>query len=146
MCSYLIEGGDPGGSNVPPVFPGCLATSTIITIITIHGNRSTVPSGTEIFELPRKRILRRKNESRGLIFSLWREISLREDKFSKDGRVGVEGIRFMIFWTRPIGTSGRRCVHLFTQVLVAAPRLKRGYWRVSIGLNGSRLPIQHGEE
>ena len=64
-----MEGGAPAGSSLPTGFLGCRATSISMTIITIHGKRRTVPKGTEILELPFKRILLRKKASLGVIRS-----------------------------------------------------------------------------
>ncbi len=89
--TYLIEGGAPAGISILPVDEGCRTTRTSIKIITIHGNRSTAPRGIDIFELPFRRIRRRKNANLGVIRSLWRDTS------SIEGRLGEDGIRFTKF-------------------------------------------------
>lgn len=73
----------------------------------MHGNRSTVPKGTEILEFPFKRILLRKKSNRGVILSLCRERSPREGIFSSEGRFGDEGIRFAIFCTKPMDAEAK---------------------------------------
>ena len=94
--TYLIDGGAPAGISILPVDEGCRTTRTSIKIITIQGNRSTAPRGIDIFELPFKRIRRRKKANLGVIRSLWRETS------SREGRLGEEGIRLTRFWTSPM--------------------------------------------
>ena len=76
-----------------------------MTIMTMHGKRSTVPNGTEILEFPFKRILLRKKANLGVIRSFWREKSLRVGSFSSEGRFGDEGIRFAMFCTKPMGAE-----------------------------------------
>ena len=73
-----------------------------MSMITIHGNKSTAPSGTEIFELPFNRIRLLKNDSLGTIrfFSLPRS--------EKEGMVAVEGIRLIKPCTKPIAGTGPR--------------------------------------
>ena len=58
--------------------------STIIDIMTIHGNNSTAPSGTEIFELPfnRMRLLKKDNLGTNRSFS--------SVKSAREGREGAE--------------------------------------------------------
>ena len=88
---HLIDGGAPAGISILPVDEGCRTTRTSIRIITIQGNRSTAPRGMETFELPFKRIRRRKKANLGVIRSVWRDTS------SREGRLGEEGIRFTRF-------------------------------------------------
>lgn len=64
---YLIEGGAPAGSNMPPGLEGCRTTRTRIRTMTMHGNNRTATSGIEIFEFPLNLILLRK---KGVIRSL----------------------------------------------------------------------------
>ena len=73
--------------------------STIINIMTIHGNNSTAPSGTEIFELPfnRMRLLKKDNFGVNRSFSSVRS--------AKEGREGVEGSRLIKFPAKPIAAS-----------------------------------------
>lgn len=76
--------------------------STIISIITIHGKRSTAPKGTEIFELPfnRMRLLKKDNLGVIRVFSL-----LISDKEARDA---VEGILFVIRCMNPIADETSR--------------------------------------
>ena len=94
--AYRIAGGAPAGIIKLPGDEGCRTTSTIISMITIQGNRSTAPNGTEILELPFNRIRLLKKDNLGVIraFSL-----LRSDK---EGREGVEGMRLAILWINPM--------------------------------------------
>ena len=64
--------------------------------MTMHGNKSTAPNGTDIFELPLSRIRLLTNDNLGMILSF----SLL--KSAKDGKEGVEGIRFTRFPTKPM--------------------------------------------
>ena len=100
--AYRIIGGAPAGISIPPGVDGCRTTRTKINIITIQGNKSTAPSGMDIFEFPFKRIRRRKKASPGDIRSFCRERSPKEGSFSREGRFGDEGILFAIFCTNPI--------------------------------------------
>jgi hypothetical protein len=95
--AYLIEGGAPAGNSNPPGFEGCRTTRTSIKIITMHGNRRTTPSGIDIFEFPRNRIRLRKNANLAVQFSLSHDISPKEGSFSREVRLGEEGIRLAIF-------------------------------------------------
>ena len=63
----------------------CLATSIIIKNVTIRGKNNTTPRGTDILELPLKRIRLLKNDNLvvGCCFSLVTS--------SKDGKLGDEG-------------------------------------------------------
>lgn len=88
---HLISGGAPAGINILPGEDGCRTMRTSINIITRRGNKSTAPSGIDIFELPFKRIRLLKKANLGKIRSFRRLIS------SKDGRLGDEGIRFAKF-------------------------------------------------
>jgi len=65
-------------------------------IMTRHGKRRTNPSGIDIDELPFRRIRRRRNDNLGSNRPFSRE------KSSRDGRLGEEGIRFVIFCTSPM--------------------------------------------
>lgn len=103
---YLIDGGAPAGIRMPPVDDGCRTTSTSMSIITMHGKRSTAPRGMDIFELPFSRIRRRKKANLG------DRRSVSPDKSLSEGRFGDDGIRFKIFWTSPIDADSqqlRRC-------------------------------------
>jgi len=59
-----MAGGAPAGMKIVPGEEGCTTMSINISIITIHGNRSTKPKGIDIFELPFSRIRRLKNADR----------------------------------------------------------------------------------
>jgi hypothetical protein len=52
-----------------PCESGDFTNRIMIIIITRHGNRSTRPKGIETEELPFSRILRRKKDKRGDVFS-----------------------------------------------------------------------------
>ena len=64
--------------------------------MTRQGKRRTNPSGIDIDEFPFSRIRRRRNDNLGSIRPFSRE------KSSRDGRLGEEGIRFVIFCTSPM--------------------------------------------
>ena len=98
--TYRMAGGAPAGIIRPPGDEGCRTISTIIRIITMHGNKSTAPRGTEIFELPLSRMRRLKKDNRGVNLSFSSLRSWRE------GREGAEGIRFIKFLTSPIAATG----------------------------------------
>ena len=76
--------------------------STIINIMTIHGNNSTAPSGTEIFELPfnRMRLLKKDNLGTNRSFS--------SVKSAREGREGAEGSRLTRFPAKPIAATSLR--------------------------------------
>ena len=81
---------------MPPVEESCRITSTRINIMTIHGNKSTAPRGTDIFEFPFRRIRRLKKANLEVVLCFSRLGS------SKGGGLGTDGIRLMRFWTKPI--------------------------------------------
>lgn len=90
--AYLIDGGAPAGTNIPPDDEGCRTTRTSISISTMQGNKSTNPKGIEMRELSLRRMRRRKKAmERGDIFSALFEMPLRVGMFC------VEGIRFLTF-------------------------------------------------
>lgn len=91
-----MVGGAPAGINMPPVEEGCRTIRIRIRMMTIHGNRSTAPSGIDIFEFPFKRIRRRKKANLDDIRSFSCEGSF------NGGGFAVDGIRFTSFWTKPI--------------------------------------------
>lgn len=62
---YLIEGGAPAGNKIRPGEDGCRTMRTKISIITMSGNMSTVPSGMDILEFPFNLIRRRKKVDPG---------------------------------------------------------------------------------
>ena len=70
-----------------------------MSIITMHGNKSTAPRGTEIFELLFNRIRLLTNANRGMIFSFSFVRSAREGIF------GVDGIRLTRLCTKPIAST-----------------------------------------
>ncbi len=110
--AYRIAGGAPAGIMRLPGEEGCRTISTIISIMTIHGNRSTAPRGTEIFELPLSRMRLLKKDNLGIIrsFSWLRSAS--------DGRATAEGIRFVIPCMSPMAlTSPRRHVQRWRDLL-----------------------------
>lgn len=47
-----IAGGAPAGISILPGDAGCLTNMTRIRMTTMHGKRTTTPSGTEMVELP----------------------------------------------------------------------------------------------
>jgi hypothetical protein len=77
--TYLIDGGVPAGIIIPPE-SGCRRNRINITIMTRHGKRRTIPSGTETEEFPFRRILRRKKANRGCTLSARRD---RSSSFSR---------------------------------------------------------------
>ena len=89
----LIVGGAPAGINIPPVEDGCLTIRTSINIMTIHGNKSTAPSGMEILEFPFSLIRRRKKANLVEVLYLF-EV---ESSSGNGGGDGTEGIRFTRF-------------------------------------------------
>ena len=91
-----MAGGAPAGIIKLPGEEGCLTINTIMRIMTRHGNKSTAPSGTEIFEFPLRRIRRLKKDSLGMSrsFSLLRS--------EREGIDAAEGIRFVRPCMRPI--------------------------------------------
>ena len=100
--TYLIDGGAPAGNSALAGLEGCRTTKANIVTMTIHGNNSTAPRGIDTFELPFNRIRLRNNANLGVIFSLDLDMSPKEGKFSREGRLGDEGIRFARFCTSPI--------------------------------------------
>jgi len=52
VLAHLIAGGAPAGIKIPTPDFGCLTNNTSIKTITIHGNKSTTPSGMDMLELP----------------------------------------------------------------------------------------------
>ncbi len=105
-----MAGGAPAGIIKLPGDDSCRTIRTIMSIMTMHGNKSTAPRGTEIFELPfsRMRLLTKDNRGMILSFSLVRS--------DREGRFGVDGIRFTRFWTNPIAAaSPRRAQRLGTK-------------------------------
>lgn len=86
-----MVGGEPAGIQVPFEAVGCRTISTSINIMTIQGNNSTKPRGTEMEELPLSRMRRRKRANRGDARSDFSE------KFSSVGTSFDVGIRFLIF-------------------------------------------------
>ena len=64
--AYRMAGGAPASIIGPPGEALCFATSTIIKIMTRSGNSNTTPSGTDILELPFKRILLLKKANVGV--------------------------------------------------------------------------------
>jgi hypothetical protein len=92
-----MAGGAPAGIKMPTPDLGWRTKSTRINTTTIHGKRSTTPSGIEMLELPFKRSGRRKkaNLEEAFDFVL---------TSSTDGRLGAEGKRFRTLCTKPIGT------------------------------------------
>ena len=97
-----MAGGAPAGIIKLPGEEGCRITSTMINTMTIHGNKSTAPNGTEIFELPFSRIRLLKKANVGAIrsFSLPRSES--------EGRAVAEGIRFLRPCKNPMAETGPR--------------------------------------
>lgn len=98
-----MAGGAPAGIIKLPGEEGCRTTNKIMSIMTIQGNKSTAPSGTEIFELPFSRMRLLKKDSLGVdrSFSLLRS--------AREGRAAVEGIRFVRPCMKPIlATSPRQ--------------------------------------
>ena len=91
-----MDGGAPAGIINPPGEDGCRTISTIINIMTIHGNRSTAPSGIEIFELPFSRMRLLKNDNLGM------NRSFSSVKSVKEGRDGVDGSRLIRFPPKPM--------------------------------------------
>ena len=80
-----------------PCESGDLTKRIMIMIITRHGNRSTSPSGIETDELPLSRILRRKKDNRGDVFSA------RRDRSSKLSRLSFAvGSLFVISCRKPM--------------------------------------------
>jgi hypothetical protein len=94
-----MDGGAPEGIRMRPGEDGCLTKRKRMNTTTIHGNRSTKPSGIEMDELPFSRIRRRKNDNRGKV----RPFSFL--KSSRDGMFGVEGIRLTSPCTKPMAES-----------------------------------------
>ena len=94
--AHLIVGGAPAGMSMPPVEESWRMTRTRINIMTIHGNKSTAPRGTDILEFPFRRIRRLKKAN------LEDDLCVPPDGSSKGGGLGTEGIRLTRFWTRPI--------------------------------------------
>lgn len=99
--AYRIAGGAPAGIIKLPGDDSCRTMRTIMSIMTMMGNNSTAPSGTEIFELPfsRMRLLTKDNRGMILSFSLVRS--------AREGRLGVDGILFTRFWTNPMLLQAR---------------------------------------
>lgn len=64
--------------------------------MTIQGNKSTAPRGTDILEFPFRRIRRLKKANLEEVLCFSRVGS------SKGGGLGTDGIRLMRFWTKPI--------------------------------------------
>ena len=95
-----MAGGAPAGIIILPGDEVCRTTRTSINITTIHGNNSTVPSGTENFELPLSRMRRLKKDNLGA------PLSLSLPRSRSEGRFGVEGIRLTRFLTNPIAETG----------------------------------------
>jgi len=62
-----MDGGAPAGIRIRPVEEGCVTMRRTIRTITIHGNRSTKPSGIEIAEFLLSRIRRLKKANFGII-------------------------------------------------------------------------------
>lgn len=91
-----MDGGAPAGIINPPGEDGCRTISTIINIMTIHGNRSTAPSGIEIFELPFSRMRLLKNDNLGI------NRSFSSVKSTREGRDGVDGSRLIRFPPNPM--------------------------------------------
>ena len=91
-----MAGGAPAGIIKPPGEDGCRTMSTIIKIMTTHGNNSTAPSGTEIFELPFSRIRLLKKDNLGA------NRSFSSVKSAREGREGVDGSRLTKFPAKPI--------------------------------------------
>lgn len=102
--AYLMAGGAPAGIMKFPGEELCCTMSTMIKIMTIHGNKSTAPSGTEIFELPFSRIRLLKKDS----LNLGASRSFSSLRSCREGRLGDEGIRFINFPTSPIAVINQR--------------------------------------
>jgi hypothetical protein len=94
-----MDGGAPEGMRMRPGEDGCLTKRKRMNTTTMHGNRSTKPSGIEMDEFPFSRIRRRKNDNRGKV----RPFSFL--KSSRDGMFGVEGIRLTSPCTKPMVES-----------------------------------------
>ena len=103
-----MDGGAPAGNSALPGLEGCRTTKASIVKMTIHGNKSTAPSGIETFEFPFRRILRRKNANLGVILSRDLDKSLKDGSFSREVRFGDEGIRFARFCTSPMNAENRQ--------------------------------------
>ena len=99
LNEYRIVGGAPAGIIRLPGEEGCRTMSTIINVMTIHGNNSTAPSGTEIFELPFNRMRLLKKDDLGM------KRSFSSVKSTSEGREGAEGSRFTRFLAKPIPTT-----------------------------------------
>lgn len=63
IATYRIDGGVPAGTSMRPDEDGCRIMRTSINNTTMLGNKSTNPRGTEMDELPFKRIRRRKKDN-----------------------------------------------------------------------------------
>jgi len=97
-----MAGGAPAGIIKLPGDELCCTTRAIIRIITMRGNKSTAPSGTDIFELPLSRIRLLKKDNFGMNRSFSLVKSLRE------GSLGDEGILFIKFPTNPMVITSPR--------------------------------------
>lgn len=94
--THLMVGGAPAGISMPPVDESCRITSTRINMMTIQGNKSTAPRGTDILEFPFRRIRRLKKANLEEVLCFSRVGS------SKGGGLGTVGIRLMRFETKPM--------------------------------------------
>ena len=97
--AYLIKGGAPAGISILPGEDGCRTMRMRINIITMSGNKITTPRGIDIFEFPFNLIRLLKKANLGDSRSFCRAI------FSRDGRLGEEGIRFTSFCTNPMDAT-----------------------------------------
>ena len=95
--AHLIAGGAPAGIKMPTPDLGCRTNSTNINTTTMQGNNRTTPRGMEMLELPFNRRGRRKNANLEVALALVLTPFI-------DGRLGVEGMRFMTLCTNSIDT------------------------------------------
>lgn len=118
--TYRIVGGVPAGTSICPGEDGCRKNSTHMSMMTMHGKRTTMLRGMERLELPLRRIRRLKKASRGDRRSVCLEKS-----FSV-GNGGGEGMRFVRVCRRPI-RAGQTCRLLPERALDrrAGPRSSR---------------------
>lgn len=93
-------GGEPEGIRRAPGESGWRTNSVKMAMTTMAGKSKTRYKGTLILLLPRTRILRLRNETRGEIFSL----TSRSEVFCSDFSVGRFSAVGMRFW-RPLTIS-----------------------------------------
>lgn len=97
-----MDGGAPAGISILPGFDECCTTRKIMVTMTRQGKRRTTPSGTEMLELPRSRILRPKKDILGLsVVLLFSEIPPNEVMLSAPDILEA-GARFAIFEVNPM--------------------------------------------